>query len=231
MVQYYFVGPYFFTIFVKIKKMEVSFSNTFAKSIKRMIMRQTWWYKIYELFTRDIIFFFKNIWFFRKELWSHRSWDYQYSLSIFRRSLEELSEAIELYGYEVEGPRLKKVEKIKRAIKLLNNIRTDYYIEAAEKELGELILVDWEFENSDDNSGTYRLKDNETPKIKEHNKKVFDRAREIEEQEWKELWIILEGQDHAEYVQHYNKLTDDEKRNRDLWDEWFDGSGIRGWWD
>ena len=61
--------------------------------------------------------------------------------------------------------------------------------------------------------------DNDTDEEKQHNKKVFNRAREIEKQEWDELFVILKGQD-------YNKFDD----NKD-WDKQFDGSGIKTWWD
>ena len=48
---------------------------------------------------------------------------------------------------------------------------------------------------------------------------MFDRAREIERQEWDELFTILKGQDYTKF----DKDVD--------WDEQFDGSGIKGWWD
>jgi hypothetical protein len=28
-----------------------------------------------------------------------------------------------------------------------------------------------------------------------------------------------------------DRLTKEEKREKDVWNEWFDGSGMRGWWD
>ena len=104
----------------------------------------------------------------------------------------------------------------------------DNYIEMAESELGELILRDWEFEETgettnnplgEDNEKLYRLVDKDTPEEKEHNRKVFDRAREIEKQEWDELFKILKGQDYTTF-----------DKDKD-WDEQFDGSGIKGWWD
>ena len=51
------------------------------------------------------------------------------------------------------------------------------------------------------------------------DKKVFNRAREIEKQEWDELFVILKGQDYTKF----DKKID--------WDKQFDGSGIKGWWD
>jgi hypothetical protein len=101
----------------------------------------------------------------------------------------------------------------------------------AEKELGELILHDWEFEPVPDKPGYSRLVDNDTDEERIHNRKVFDRAHEIEEQEWNELFKILKGQDYKEYRELYDAQTEEEKRERELWNEWFDGSGIKGWWD
>jgi hypothetical protein len=49
--------------------------------------------------------------------------------------------------------------------------------------------------------------------------------------EWKELWTIFEGQD----IRGYKKLTKyksaEEMISSDVWNEWFDGSDLRGWWD
>lgn len=184
--------------------------------------------------------FFENIWFFRKALWEFRSWDYGYNLMMFRRSLEKTVNTIEFHGSEIEESRMKKVQKMKRVIELLNNVRSDSYIEMAEKELGELKLRKWEFEETDEtadnplgekNEKLYRLVDNQSPEEKEHNKKVYDRAQEIEDQEWKEIWKILEGQDHNEYKTLYDQQTEEEKHERDLWYDWFDGSGMKHWWD
>jgi hypothetical protein len=89
----------------------------------------------------------------------------------------------------------------------------------AEKELGELMIHDWEFEPVPDKPGYSQLVDNDTDEEKEHNKKVFNRAREIGEQEWNELFEILKGQDTSKF-------------DKDIdWYKQFDGSGLRGWWD
>jgi Fe-S cluster assembly scaffold protein SufB len=109
---------------------------------------------------------------------------------------------------------------MKRAIQLLNNIRSDKYISQSENELGELKNSDWLLNDRED-----------TVEEKEHNRKVFERSHEIEESEWKELWTIFEGQDYEEYKSLYDSLTEEEKREKYLWYEWFDGSGIKGWWD
>jgi hypothetical protein len=200
--------------------MEIKFADSFWKSLKTLSRHQTWWYKTYEFFRRDLPYFLENIWFFRKELWAFRSWDYSYNLDLFRRSLEKTVHTIEYHGNEVDESRLKKVEKMKRAIQLINNIRIDEYVKIAEKELGELKNSDWLWDDRED-----------TDEERIHNKKVFERAREIEDSEWNELWSIIQGQNVKEYSEIYNSKTDEEKKEGDVWNNWFDGSGLKGWWD
>lgn len=220
--------------------MQVNFADSFYKSIRKIVKRQRWWYKTYDFFRYNLPNFIRNFWYFRKELWQFRSWDYSYNLMLFRRSLEKTANTIEVYGNEIDEPRLKKVAKMKRAIELLNNIRSSTYIEMAESELGEIKTYEWEFKEIEEtdsnplgekNEALYELIDKETDSEKEHNSKVYSRAGEIEEQEWIELWQIIKGQDHKEYVEMYNKLTDEEKNQRDAWYDWYDGSGAKHWWD
>ena len=211
--------------------MEVSFAESFGKSVKKLIWNQNPIYKLYEIFRYKIPMFLKNIWFFRKQLWDFRWWDYSFNLDIFRRSLEKTSKELEVRGNEIDETRLKKVAKINRAIELLGHIRSDSYIEMAEKELGELKKMKINFEDIPDQPGYYRLTDNENPDDVNHNRKVYRRSDEIEAQEWKELWRILEGQDHSEYSKIVENATEEEKREKDLWKEWFDGSGMKHWWD
>jgi len=208
--------------------MKIKFADSFGDSIERLIRHQTWWYKTYELFRYDLPRFFKNVWTFRKALWSHYWFDHHGTLKFLEIGLTNISDTVEKYGNEVDGPRLKKVDAMRRAIELIKNYNEDNYIEMAESELGELILRDWEFEETgettnnplgEDNEKLYRLVDKDTPEEKEHNRKVFDRAREIEKQEWDELFKILKGQDYTTF-----------DKDKD-WDEQFDGSGIKGWWD
>jgi hypothetical protein len=199
--------------------MDIKFADTFDDSIKRLIRHNTWWYKTYELFRYDLPRFFKNIWRFRKPLWNHYWFDHHSSLTFLEVSLTHISDNVEKRGNEVDGPRLKKVAAMRRVVELIKNYNEDNYIDMAEKELGELILHDWEFEYVPDKPGFSQLVDNDTDEERVHNRKVFDRAREIEKQEWDELFVILKGQD-------YTKFDEDID-----WYEQFDGSGIKGWWD
>ena len=77
--------------------MKVTFADSFWKSLKRLSRQQTWWYKTYEFFRRDLPYFLENIWYFRKELYAFRSWDYSFNLDLFRRSLEKTVHTIEHY--------------------------------------------------------------------------------------------------------------------------------------
>jgi hypothetical protein len=199
--------------------MKTEFTNTFFKSLKRLSFENTWLYKIYEFFRRDLIRFFKNVWFFKKELYRFQPWDYSYNLSIFKRSIEKTLEYIDKNGIEVSSSRMKKVDKMKRVVEILGNIKTDSYIEMAEKEIGPLINNEIVFVPSEGKEDCYELLDNDTPEEREHNKKIFKRSRELEEQEWSELWEIIHGQDYSKF-----------DKNKE-WDTQFDGSGLRGWWD
>ncbi len=220
--------------------MKVGFADSFWDSLQRMARHQTWWYKTYELFRYDLPRFFKNVWTFRKALWSHYWFDHHGTLKFLEIGLTNISDTVEKYGNEVDGPRLKKVAAMRRAVELIKNYNESNYIEMAEKELGEIIHHEWEFEETGDstdnpmgekNEKLYRLVDKDTPDEKEHNSKVYSRSREIEEQEWEELFKILKGQDRDEYSAIYKSLNEKEKKAEDHYDKWFDGTGMRGWWD
>lgn len=219
--------------------MDVKFADSFGDSIKRLIRHQTWWYKTYETIRYKIPMFFKNIYKFRQVLWEHRWWDYRFTITTLRTSLEIMEKGMH-NGMEIWESRGKKVAKMQRAIQILRNIEDDNYIEMAEAELGEIIHHPWEFEETGDttdnpmgekNEKLYRLVDKETDEEREHNSKVFARTRELEEQEWNELWQILKGQDIEEYKEFEKTLTDEQKKETDQYYKWFDGSGLRGWWD
>jgi hypothetical protein len=199
--------------------MEIKFADSFGDSLKTMIRHNTWWYKTYDLFRYDLPRFFKNIWRFRKPLWNHYWFDYNGSLEFMETSYTNMVGNIEKHGNEIDKTRLKKVQAMRRAIEILKNCREDNYLAMAEKELGDLIFNDWEFEDVPDKPGFSQLVDNDTDEERIHNRKIFDRSNEIQEKEWSELFVILKGQDYTKF----DKEID--------WDEQFDGSGLRGWWD
>jgi hypothetical protein len=110
---------------------------------------------------------------------------------------------------------------MKRSIQLIKNLRSDSYVSLAELEFGKIKNSDWLWTDKED-----------TEEERVHNKKIFTRAREIEESEWKELWSIIQGQDIKDYSSKNQKIKDSEPHDdADSYNDWFDGSGLRGWWD
>lgn len=193
--------------------MKVIFGDSFFDSLKRIKRYNTWWYKTYDFFVRNLPEFIKNVYRFRKELYEHRWWDYRFTLNMLQRSLEIMEEGLREKGLEISETRDLKLKSIRRAIELLKNNREDIYIEKAEKELGEIIMKDnWFFD--DDEEGNTVLAHQETEEEIEHNRKVFKRADEINNQEWEELWQIFKG---TENSKNFN--------------EKYDGTDMRCWWD
>jgi len=153
-----------------------------------------------------------NFWYFRKEIWNFRPWDYSFQLRLWRKSLIPLRDSI-LNGYEVRDPRMSKVQAIQEAIDLIDDILEDDYISVAE--------------------GVLDIKFLETTDATEA-KKVIDLSIELADKDWKRLWRIFEGQNHNEYVMLMDRQAVQEqfsKHHTDLWAQWFDGTGMKGWWD
>jgi hypothetical protein len=207
--------------------MKVEFKDTFFESVKDLIWHETKLWKVWAFIVRGIPNFFGNIWKFRKELYNHQWWDYRYTLEMLYRSLVIMEKELSVKGIEVPAHRDKKVAKIRRAIELLDNRLGDNYVQQAEKELGELYSNPWEFEPTDD--GNYRLIDNDTKDEKEHNSKVFKLAATIDDKEWRELWNIFKGQSMLDFKKYTKTLSKEEQET--AWDNWFNGSDMRGWWD
>lgn len=171
--------------------MDIRLADSFTKSLKRLMWHESKVYRVYALFRYDIAHFLKNIWRFRKELWSHDWWDYRFTLNMLERSLTIMVNKLEFEGIEEDGSRMKKVANIRRVLELLKNSREQNFIDRAELELGELPRNPFEFEDMGD--GSHRLVDNDTPAERKLAKRIYKRARQIEEKEWKELWKIVDG--------------------------------------
>lgn len=209
--------------------MKVNTTDSFLDSLERLSMHQTWWYRAYEVVRYDVPRFFKNIWKFRKALWNHRWWDHHALLQFMEIGLDDMSDKIELHGIEIDEMRLKKVDKMRRVAQLIRNYNEDNYVEQAEAELGEIVRYDWEFEEvpgrtydnplGEKDEKLYRLVEKETSEEKAHNRKVYNRAKEIQNAEWDELFTLLKGQDYSTFsndIDFYSQC---------------DGSGLRTWWD
>lgn len=209
--------------------MKVEFADSFGDSLKTLIRHESWWYKIYETIRYKIPVFFKNIYRFRKVLWEHRWYDYRYTLQALQTSLSIMVVRLEADGMEVESSRMKKVAKIKRAIELIQHKIDDDFIERVEEELGTIVFNEWEFEDVDGKPGFSKLIDKDTPEQKAHMKKVFNAARSLEDREWRELWNIFKGQSHLDWNKHKKTLKPNEIQT--AYEQWFNGSDMRGWWD
>jgi hypothetical protein len=192
--------------------MKVEVKDTFFESVEKLVWYDTKLWKVWAAIRYDIPLFFKNVWRFRKELYNHQWWDYRFHLEMMYRSLSIMEKGMSEKGIEVTETRDVKVQKMRRALELLKHKLDDDYIQRAEGELGQLSNNPIEFEPVEGKEGLYSMVDNDTPAEKRHAKKVYKRARVIEDKEWGELWDILKGK----------KFTTWEK---------YDGSDLRGWWD
>ena len=153
----------------------------------------------------------KNIKTFWRVIWRFKPYDYAYQLQLWRASLVPLRDAIQT-GSEVEVTRLKKVAKIQRCIDLIDRIHADDYFALAEAELGETVEFDLAIEYHVDKL-----------------RKIMDLSEKMAEADWTELWRTLQGQRYVEFQMMHEKLT--LKNYHNEYETWFDGSGMKTWWD
>lgn len=213
--------------------------------MKRLLSKYFWTVDVKDFITRDIWRFFANIWRFRKELYSHSWWDYHFTLQMMYRSISIMEKNMHK-GLEIRETREKKIEKMQRVLFLLKTRHEYSYVELAEKELGvSVIYKGFDFEEIDrtDKNGSplYSLKDNLTEEESASNSKIYDKAREIEEIHWNELWEILRGtkkqrslfQSGHQIVFMDEKVedTNEEPKTTSSYLDDFDGTDMRGWWD
>ena len=194
--------------------MGVQLKDTFFESVEKLVWYDTKLWKVWEFIRRGLPNFFKNIWRFRKELYNHQWWDYHFTLEMLYRSLTIMVNKLELEGIEEDDSRMKKVGKIYRALELIKHKLDNDYVNRAEMELGEISYKPIRFEPVEGSDGLFSLEDDDTPQEKKHIAKVFKRAKEIEEVEWKELWEIFKG---TKFSKKFGWA--------------YDGSDMRGWWD
>lgn len=178
--------------------MKIIKTDAFLKSLEKLAMQKTWWYKIWDAISYKIPFFIKNIWNFRKFLWRFRPNSYHEVLFGMRESLFFLLKNFNT-SKEIKEHKDKKIEKIKRVIEILDNIIDDKYFQLSENK----------FENIYNKDIT----------------NIIEYKIELEKNEWNELFTILKGQDIQEIIDIEEIFT-----KKDLYNDWFDGSGMRGWW-
>lgn len=210
--------------------MEVKFADTFFDSFERLINRERWYWKTWDFVRYDAPRFFRNIWLFRKDLYHYRWYGGHHSvLPFMRTAISNIAENVDKRGNEVKISADKKVAKMRRAVEIMQHIIDEDFVDLAEKELGSLFHRKWEYEDVPGKPGYVQLKDLDTPEERDHNSKVYARANAIEKEMWKELWVILEGQDYSKFKKSPKNMSHDGSYNH--WQEQFDGSGLRGWWD
>jgi hypothetical protein len=171
----------------------------------------------------QFIKFFKNIWNFREVLSEYEPWDYRFQLSMFRRALELESQYIDKKGNEVNPSRSKKVNKMNRAIEIMKWHESECFVDLAQSILGKDAEYNIKFETikfnglNDEGEDVYKIVEDITEEQSKINKEIYDLADKIEKDTWVELFQILKGGEYK--IEHGD------------WDEWFDGSGLKGWWD
>ena len=202
--------------------MRIKYADTFFESFKRMVNRERWHWKLWDLFRYDIPRFFRNFWLLRKNLWNHTWYNGDSSvLPWVKTAVDDMAWRIEKYGHEVDESRLKKVAKMRRLSYLIDVCVKDEFIDEAEKELGfKYVYYPFEFEEVLGNDKAYTLKQNETPEDKENNSKLLNRSHEIQKEYWEEICAIIKGPDY-----------DAMRASDEDWDKLYDGSDLRAWWD
>ncbi len=161
--------------------MEVTITDTFVKSLKKLVWQQSIPMRIWDTFRYNIPNYFKNLYWFRKELYRFRCWYYTFNIDLFRKSLELTSHNIEKYGIEIDKDRLKKVADMNNAIQILKDFTNNDFTKYAEKELGIKYIHN--------NGGLFESIKNK--KTEKDNYKIIVKSNEIEQIKWKEAWKIV----------------------------------------
>jgi hypothetical protein len=157
----------------------------------------------FRMFLRSI----KNLFVFFKPVWRWRGYDYSFHLVLLRAMLNEQSKTFENDSNEIEETLTPKVQKMKRAVEILDNILDDRYTEIAEAELGLKYGYDnFNLVESDTCDGCTELVEKDEA-VGQINSKILERVITLEKEEWEELFTILRGSGDV-----------------------MDGTDIRGWW-
>ena len=177
--------------------------------------------KIYYTIIKDKILsfinFIKNVWLFRKALTDFHWWDYQVLFEFMNIGINEMANGVKNKGSEIMSTKMRKVAKMRRACDILQNHIDDNYITMAENILGKLYNPEDNFVPLEDRPDLFRYEDGLTEEQSDHNLKVFLKSRELEVKEWEEFCDIIKGQ--GDFFE------------QDEWEEKFDGSGLKNWWD
>lgn len=204
------------------------------KTFDKLISQLPYGYYILRTIDRvryDFPNFLKNAWIYRAELTNTFDWDGTSGMRITAAHLKRVADYIEVKGHEVEESRLKKVKMIHRAVELIELHLEEDFISWAEQEMDEKIIDGQIYFEKIEGSEYSQMKDRLTEDEKAHNGRIYKRAQEIATETWMELFEILRGQDSRVYRIMVDMHKGDSKRQFEIWDDWFDGSGLKHWWD
>ena len=88
--------------------MDVKFADTFLPSLKKLINRQRWYWRVYDTMRYDLPRFIRTFYKHRMDLWNSRPWDSVGSLRFMKTHLTVLANHLEKYGHEVEESKKKR---------------------------------------------------------------------------------------------------------------------------
>lgn len=120
-------------------------------------------------------------------VWEYREFDSAYSLEILKVSLEGHLNALTNDSNEVDEYRLPKVERLTRALELLNNKLKDDYAERC----GYDYDYEIKFEPLKDRPDLFEMVDTKTEAQDINNSKAMKKASKLEKAEWKEFISII----------------------------------------
>lgn len=140
-------------------------------------------------FFAKILWTIKNQIIYFRIIKNTRPWDYSYILEMMKFQIEILCKNIEKNSLEIDETRLPKIEKMKRAIELLNNIIEDNFAIRCGYNPDAI-----KFKTKLTKDGLYELIAEKNPKFENYNEiEVFENASKLEQKEWNELFDILKN--------------------------------------
>lgn len=209
--------------------MKTVLAESFIESLEKITRREKWYWKCWNFVRYDFPCFIKNVWTFRKALFKYKWWDQFGLFLLMKTALEEKAQIFEKRGLEVPESRNKRVAQMRRAVEIIDVFLKEEFQEMAERELGILhsdLGIDFQMIPG---TNSFEIVENRTSEDIESDRKIRERAKEIEDELWVELWEIFKGQNIEEYRELLEKTEDGKKG--EVWDIWYKGGDLRSWWD
>lgn len=198
--------------------------------------------KIYQLFKDNLFFPLRNrfgrviyrlkvLKMFLKLGWEWYWWDSEYTLNVFGKLIANMADNTEKYSNGMGAEH--KVKKMRRAAYLCSKSIDEIVIEELEKELQHEYRknINIHYEPIDGDLHKVIFKDDRIEEEKSKDEIIKERAVELENKYWDELWEIIKGTGEV-YIDlngvsenGYVKQDGSPASNDDV------GNGILGWWD